>query len=125
MPGDATSARAPGWSARRRPRPVCCWPGPADRSPPWWWSGWFLLLGTGYGLCLRAGLLDLERWAPPASRGTLTGLFYLATYSGFAVPVALAALDPIVGPVLPLLVLGVLAALVAALRRVRIARARV
>lgn len=35
----------------------------------------FLLLGTGYGLCLRAGLLDLERWAPPASRGTLTGLF--------------------------------------------------
>ena len=85
----------------------------------------FLLLGTGYGLCLRAGLLDLERWAPPASRGTLTGLFYLATYSGFAVPVALAALDPIVGPVLPLLVLGVLAALVAALRRVRIARARV
>lgn len=84
----------------------------------------FLLLGTGYGLCLRAGLLDLERWAPPASRGSLTGLFYLATYSGFAVPVVLAALDPITGAVLPLLVLGGAAALVAVARWVRIARVR-
>lgn len=83
----------------------------------------FLLLGTGYGLCLRAGLLDLERWAPPARRGSLTGLFYLATYSGFAVPVALAALDPVAGAVLPLLVLGGLAALVAVLRWVRIRQA--
>lgn len=87
-------------------------------------AGAFLLLGTGYGLCLRAGLLDLERWAPPASRGSLTGLFYLATYIGFAVPVVLAALDPIVGAVLPLLVLGALAALVAGLRRARIVRTR-
>lgn len=84
----------------------------------------FLLLGAGYGLCLRAGLLDLERWAPPAGRGTLTGLFYLATYSGFAVPVALAALDPITGAVLPLLVLGGLAALAAVLRWTRLARIR-
>jgi MFS family permease len=85
----------------------------------------FLLLGTGYGLCLRAGLLDLERWAPPERRGGLTGLFYLATYSGFAVPVALAALEPIAGAVLPLLVLGGLAALVAVLRCSRLARSRV
>ena len=80
----------------------------------------FLLLGTGYGLCLRAGLLDLERWAPPAARGSLTGVFYLATYSGFAVPVVLAALDPVAGPTVPLLVLGALAALVAVLRWLRI-----
>lgn len=80
----------------------------------------FLLLGTGYGLCLRAGLLDLDRWAPPAARGSLTGVFYLATYSGFAVPVVLAALDPVAGPTVPLLVLGALAALVAVLRWVRI-----
>lgn len=84
----------------------------------------FLLLGTGYGLCLRAGLLDLERWAPPAGRGTLTGLFYLATYSGFAVPVALAALEPVAGPTIPLLVLGALAGLVAVLRWMRITRIR-
>ena len=82
----------------------------------------FLLLGAGYGLCLRAGLLDLERWAPPAGRGTLTGLFYLATYSGFAVPVALAALEPVAGPTIPLLVLGALAGLVAVLRWMRITR---
>ncbi|WP_395727048.1 MFS transporter [Nakamurella sp.] len=84
----------------------------------------FLLLGAGYGLCLRAGLLDLERWAPPAGRGTLTGLFYLATYSGFAVPVALAALEPVAGPTIPLLVLGALAGLVAVLRWMRITRIR-
>lgn len=84
----------------------------------------FLLLGTGYGLCLRAGLLDIERWAPAAARGTLTGLFYLATYSGFAVPVALAALEPVAGAVLPLLVLGGLAALVGVLRWARLARTR-
>ena len=81
----------------------------------------FLLLGTGYGLCLRAGLLDLERWAPPASRGSLTGLFYLATYSGFAVSVVLAAVEPVAGPTLPLLVLGALAVVVAVMQWRRIA----
>lgn len=85
----------------------------------------FLLLGIGYGLCLRAGLLDLERWAPPAGRGSLTGIFYLATYSGFAVPVVLAALDPVAGATLPLLVLGGLAALVAGLRWAKIRAATV
>jgi len=85
----------------------------------------FLLLGIGYGLCLRAGLLDLERWAPPAGRGSLTGIFYLATYSGFAVPVVLAALDPVAGATLPLLVLAGLAALVAGLRWAQIRAATV
>ena len=42
-----------------------------------------LVLGTAYGLCLREGLLDLESLAPPASRGALTGIFYVGTYLGF------------------------------------------
>ncbi len=84
----------------------------------------FLLLGVGYGLCLRAGLLDLGRWAPPHRRGGLTGAFYVATYSGFAVPVLLQALEPVAGSRWPLVVLAVLAAGVAGLRWFRVRRLR-
>lgn len=81
-----------------------------------------VLLGVGYGLCLRAGLLDLATWAPPDSRGSLTGLFYLCTYIGFGVPVLLEALRPSLGPTLPLLVLGAMSLTAAVQRRVRLAR---
>ncbi|TKV59201.1 MFS transporter [Nakamurella flava] len=83
-----------------------------------------VLLGIGYGLCLRAGLLDLATWAPPDSRGSLTGLFYLCTYIGFGVPVLLEAVRPTLGPELPLLVLGGLSVLAAFQRGLRLARSR-
>jgi MFS family permease len=69
----------------------------------------FVLLGIGYGLCLRAGLLDLTIWGPPEHRGTLTGLFYLVTYLGFGVPPLLEAIRPTVGAATPLLALASLA----------------
>jgi len=71
----------------------------------------FLLLGIGYGLCLRAGLLDLTNWGPPERRGTLTGTFYLATYLGFGVPPLLEAIRPAMGTTTPLLTLAGLASL--------------
>ena len=82
----------------------------------------FVLLGTGYGLCLRAGLVDLTTFSPAAVRGTLTGTFYVATYLGFGVPVLLEALRPVAGDRWPLIVLAVAAAVVAAARWRRLRR---
>lgn len=82
----------------------------------------FLALGLGYGLTLRAGLLDLERWAPAAQRGSLTGVFYVATYLGFGVPLLLEALRPVAGARVPLAVLAGLAVLAALARGVRLRR---
>ena len=48
-----------------------------------------VVLGCAYGLCLGQGLLDVERLAPLASRGVATGLFYVVSYSGFALPFVL------------------------------------
>ncbi|MGV0153474.1 MFS transporter [Rhodococcus sp. GB-02] len=75
-----------------------------------------LVLGTAYGLCLREGLLDLESLAPPASRGALTGIFYVATYLGFGLPVLLVVIEPTMGPSLPLVILAAVAAVVAVVR---------
>jgi MFS family permease len=44
------------------------------------------LLGAGYGVCMTSGLRLLEALAPPATRGGLTGLYYVLTYLGFAAP---------------------------------------
>ncbi|MCT6734890.1 MULTISPECIES: MFS transporter [Rhodococcus] len=78
--------------------------------------GCALVLGTAYGLCLREGLLDLESLAPPASRGALTGIFYVGTYLGFGLPVLLVVIEPTMGPSLPLVILAAVAAVVAVLR---------
>ena len=56
---------------------------------------WMLLpssvgLGTGYGLCLVAGLVEVQRLAPPEALAGLTAIFYVITYLGFAVPYLLA-----------------------------------
>ncbi|OXM23936.1 MFS transporter [Rhodococcus erythropolis] len=75
-----------------------------------------LVLGTAYGLCLREGLLDLESLAPPASRGALTGIFYVDTYLGFGLPVLLVVIEPTMGPSLPLVILAAVAAVVAVVR---------
>ncbi|GGF31960.1 permease [Marmoricola endophyticus] len=78
--------------------------------------GCCLLLGSAYGLCLREGLLDVETLAPPAKRGTLTGVFYVLTYLGFGLPLLLTAVQPTTGDVAPFVVLAAIAAAVAVLR---------
>ena len=70
-----------------------------------------LVLGCGYGLCLVAGLLEVQRMAEPRHLAGLTAVYYCLTYVGFLFPVLLAALVGLVGYP-PLLVgLAVLAAL--------------
>ncbi|HET6284824.1 MAG TPA: MFS transporter [Polyangia bacterium] len=56
-----------------------------------------VLLGTGYGACLIAGLRWIEAATVPAIRGRVTGLFYVFTYLGFAAPFLLAACAPWLG----------------------------
>lgn len=52
-----------------------------------------VILGCASGLCLREGLIDLEAAAPQHLRGALTGVFYVVTYVGFALPLLLATVD--------------------------------
>jgi MFS family permease len=68
-----------------------------------------MLLGTGYGGCLIAGLRFVEASTTPETRGGLTGLYYSLAYIGFASPLALAALAKRIGDVPSLLVAFALA----------------
>ncbi len=77
-------------------------------------------LGLGYGLCLREGLLDVETLAPANRRGLLTGIFYVATYLGFGLPVLLVAIRPTVGITAPVLAAGALGLVVAATRALQL-----
>jgi Major Facilitator Superfamily len=45
-----------------------------------------LVLGSAYGLCLVAGLLEVQRLAPERALGVLTSSYYAVTYIGFAAP---------------------------------------
>jgi MFS family permease len=63
-----------------------------------------VLLGSGYGGCLIAGLRFIETNSTPATRGRLTGLYYALTYLGFASPLALAQIGKRIGDVPSLLV---------------------
>ncbi|WP_349827065.1 MFS transporter [Brevibacterium litoralis] len=78
------------------------------------------VLGTAYGLCLREGLTDVDRLAPPHRRGIVIGIYYVATYLGFGLPVLLEAVHDTLGPSLPLYVLAVLAAATAVIRIVHL-----
>jgi MFS family permease len=56
---------------------------------------WLLLpcavvLGAAYGLCLVAGLVQVQRLAPADGLAQLTAVYYLVTYTGFAAPYLLA-----------------------------------
>ncbi|WP_433558531.1 MFS transporter [Pseudonocardia xinjiangensis] len=62
------------------------------------------VLGAAYGLCLVAGLLEVQRMAAPEHLGGLTAVYYTLTYVGFLIPVVLAALTPLAG--YPVLLLG-------------------
>lgn len=72
-----------------------------------------LLLGTAYGLCLRDGLVDVERLAPADARAVTIGVFYVCTYLGFGLPVTLERLRGVTGVTAPLLALAALALLAA------------
>jgi hypothetical protein len=45
-----------------------------------------LVFGSAYGLCLVAGLVEVQRIAGPRALGGLTAAFYVLAYLGFAVP---------------------------------------
>jgi MFS family permease len=66
------------------------------------------ILGVGYGVCMTSGLRNVEVLAAPETRGAITGLYYVLTYIGFAVPYILALVTRSVAPAT---VLGGLAAL--------------
>ncbi|QOK23996.1 MFS transporter [Janibacter indicus] len=75
-----------------------------------------VILGCAYGLCLGQGLRDVERLAPLASRGVATGLFYVVSYSGFALPFVLNTYEDRLGASAPMYVLAALAAITALAR---------
>jgi hypothetical protein len=63
-----------------------------------------VVLGAAYGLCLVAGLLEVQRMAAPEHLGGLTAVYYSLTYVGFCIPVVLAALTGLAG--YPVLLIG-------------------
>lgn len=79
-----------------------------------------VVLGSAYGLCLRAGLVDVETLTPPEHRGVIVGVYYVCTYLGFGLPVLLEAMRSGVGTTVPLVVLAGLATAAAALRAVQL-----
>jgi Major Facilitator Superfamily len=52
-----------------------------------------MLLGSGYGLCLVSGLLEIQRLADREDLASLTAVFYALTYIGFAAPIVVAELE--------------------------------
>jgi hypothetical protein len=68
-----------------------------------------VILGGGYGACLIAGLHWIEFTTPPATRGRVTGLFYVVTYLGFWSPLLLAALARWTGDGMTLVLTALLA----------------
>ena len=58
-----------------------------------------VLFGAGYGLCLVSGLLEVQRLAAADELASLTAIFYALTYVGFAAPLVIAELQPLLsGP---------------------------
>jgi MFS family permease len=45
-----------------------------------------LVLGCAYGLCLVAGLIEVQRMAPASELARATSVYYALTYLGFAAP---------------------------------------
>jgi MFS family permease len=68
-----------------------------------------VVLGMGYGLCLVAGLVEVQRLAHPEALAGLTAIFYVITYLGFAVPYLLALAAHLTGYATLLLITAALA----------------
>ena len=80
-----------------------------------------LLLGSGGGLCLAAGLTLTNRLAEPSRRGALSSLFLACAYVGFSAPYLVAATAAATSVVLPFAVAGGLSVLLV-LRLLPVAR---
>lgn len=66
-----------------------------------------IVLGMGYGLCLVAGLVEVQRLAHPEALAGLTAIYYVLTYVGFAAPFLLALAAHLTGyPTLLLVTAG-------------------
>jgi predicted MFS family arabinose efflux permease len=66
-----------------------------------------IVLGCAYGLCLVAGLTEVQRMAGDGEVAGLTAVYYALTYLGFAVPFLLALAAHVAGyPVLLLITAG-------------------
>jgi Major Facilitator Superfamily len=76
----------------------------ADIHQTWLLLPCALVLGASYGLCLIAGLLEVQRLAPQRSLAELTGIYYSIAYVGFGTPYLLALASVLVG--YPLLLLA-------------------
>lgn len=73
------------------------------------------VLGAAYGASMTGGFQAVQRLARPDARGGITGLYYVLTYVGFAVPYLLALAARVAAPSIALAVtagLAVAAALV-------------
>jgi hypothetical protein len=71
-----------------------------------------VLYGVSYGVCIVAGLVEVQAMARPAELAGLTGIYWSLTYLGFGLPVLLSALAGSAGTaVYDVLLLGVAAAL--------------
>jgi hypothetical protein len=58
----------------------------ADLRADWLLFPCAIVLGGAYGLSLVAGLLEVQRLAPPRALAGLTATYYVFTYLGFAAP---------------------------------------
>lgn len=81
---------------------------------PWILLPAAVLLGTGYGLGLAAGLTATQWLASPQARGALVATYYALTYLGFSAPVIMSATSQGTDFDTALAVLALLAAAVAA-----------
>jgi MFS family permease len=89
----------------------------ADIHETWLLIPCALVLGASYGLCLIAGLLEVQRLAPEQSLAQLTGIYYSIAYVGFGTPYLLALASVVVGYPLLLLASAGLASMTAAWTR--------
>jgi hypothetical protein len=78
------------------------------------------VLGSGFGISLVSGLIEVQRIAPPEHLAGLTAVYYSLTYIGFLLPLVLAPLAPVVGyPVLLVVVAALALGCLGLLLRVR------
>ncbi|MCI4658768.1 MFS transporter [Cryobacterium algoricola] len=69
-----------------------------------------IMLGAAYGVCVVAGLVEVQRISTPADLAGITGVYYSLTYLGFLLPVLFAALNAVASYTLLMSLLGVVCA---------------
>ncbi|WP_241972583.1 MFS transporter [Cryobacterium cryoconiti] len=52
-----------------------------------------IVLGAAYGICIVAGLVEIQKISTPADLAGITGVYYSLTYLGFLLPVLFASLN--------------------------------